>query len=149
LIRPTAASAALTLLPSVADRQAFSQVPKTIRFIVPFPPGGGADLLMRVLTDRVGRDAGVATVVENRPGAASIVGTEYVSPAPPDGGTVLIAANSFVIHPFFKKLNYDPLTSFAPIVWLTNSPQVIVVNAASPFRTLADMLRPRGQNRGS
>ena len=139
LIRLSAA-AGLTLLPSVADREAFSQAPKTVRFIVPFPAGGGADLLMRVLTDQVGRNAGVATVVENRPGAASIVGTEYVSRAPPDGGTVLIAANSLIIHPFFKKLNYDPLTSLAPIVWLATSPQVIVVNAASPFHTLTDLV---------
>src|SRR5271165_3017154 len=79
LIRLTAAAAGLTLLPSVADRQAFSQAPKTVRFIVPFPPGGGADLLIRVLADQIGRSAGVATVVENRPGAASIVGTEFVS----------------------------------------------------------------------
>ena len=140
LIRLSGAAAGLTLLPSVADREAFSQAPKTVRFIVPFPAGGGADLLMRVLTDQVGRNAGVATVVENRPGAASIVGTEYVSRAPPDGGTVLIAANSLIIHPFFKKLNYDPLTSLAPIVWLATSPQVIVVNAASPFHTLTDLV---------
>ena len=140
LIQLTAAAAGLTLLPSVADRQAFSQAPKTVRFIVPFPPGGGADLLIRVLAEQIGRNAGVATVVENRPGAASIVGTEFVSRAAPDGGTVLIAANSFIIHPFFKKLNYDPLTSFAPIVWLATSPQVVAVNAASPFHTLADLV---------
>jgi tripartite tricarboxylate transporter family receptor len=149
LIRLTAAAAGLTLLPSVADRQALSQAPKTIRFIVPFPPGGGADLLMRVLAEQIGRNAGVATVVENRPGAASIVGTEYVSRAPPDGGTVLIAANSFIIHPFFKKLNYDPLTSFAPIAWLATSPQVIVVNAASPFQRLRISLRPRARGLAS
>jgi tripartite-type tricarboxylate transporter receptor subunit TctC len=140
LIRLTAAAAGLALLPSVADREAFSQVPKTIRFIVPYPASGGADLLMRVLTEQIGRNAGVATVVENRPGAAAVVGTEYVARAPPDGGTVLIAANSFIIHPFFKKLNYDPLTSFAPIAWLATSRQVVVVNAASPFHTLADLV---------
>jgi tripartite-type tricarboxylate transporter receptor subunit TctC len=140
LLRLGAAAAGLTSLPSVIERQAVAQAPKTIRFIVPFPAGGGADLLVRVLADQVGRSAGVATVVENRPGAASIVGTEFVSRATPDGATVLIAANSFIIHPFFKKLNYDPLTSFAPIVWLANSPQVIVVNTAAPFHTLADLV---------
>ena len=124
----------------VAEQEAYAQVPKTIRFIVPFPAGGGADLLVRVLSEQIGRSAGAATVVENRPGAASIVGTEFVSRATPDGGTVLIAANSFIIHPFFKKLNYDPLTSFAPIAWLATSPQVVVVNAASPYRTLADLI---------
>jgi tripartite-type tricarboxylate transporter receptor subunit TctC len=140
LIRLTAAAAGMTLLPSVADRQAFSQAPKTIRFIVPFPPGGVVDLLIRVLAEQIGRNAGVTTVVEDRPGAASIVGTEFVSRGAPDGGTVLIAANSFIIHPFFKKLNYNPLTCFAPIVWLATSPQVVVVNAASPFHTLADLV---------
>jgi tripartite-type tricarboxylate transporter receptor subunit TctC len=124
----------------VGARSVLSQAPKTIRFIVPFPAGGGADLLMRVLSEQIGKGAGVTTVVENRPGAASIVGTEFVSRATPDGGTLLVAANSFIIHPFFKKLNYDPLTSFAPIAWLATSPQVIVVNAASPFQTLADMV---------
>ena len=119
--------------------RAVAQTPRTIRFVVPYPAGGGADLLIRVLAQQVGGN-GVTTVIENRPGAASIVGAEFVSRAAPDGGTVLIAANSFIIHPFFKKLNYDPLTSFAPIVWLANSPQVIVVNAVSPFHTLADLV---------
>jgi tripartite-type tricarboxylate transporter receptor subunit TctC len=137
LLRVSAALAALGL--PLAE-QAYAQAPKTIRFIVPFPAGGGADLLVRVLSEQIGRSAGAATVVENRPGAASIVGTEFVSRATPDGGTVLIAANSFIIHPFFKKLNYDPLTSFAPIAWLATSPQVVVVNAASPFRTLLDLI---------
>ena len=107
---------------------------------MPFPAGGGADLLTRVLAQQVGATGGVTTVVENRPGAASIVGTEYVSRAAPDGNTVLTAANSFIIHPFFKRLNYDPLTSFAPISWLANSPQVIVVNSASPYHTLGDLI---------
>jgi tripartite tricarboxylate transporter family receptor len=149
LIRLSAAAAALTLAPSVAERQAFSQAPKTVRFIVPFPPGGGADLLIRVLADQVGRNAGVATVVENRLGAASIVGTEFVSRAAPDGATVLIAANSFIIHPFFKKLNYDPLTSFAPIVWLASSPKSS--SSTPPRRSTHWRIwsRLRGQNRGS
>jgi tripartite-type tricarboxylate transporter receptor subunit TctC len=107
---------------------------------VPFPAGGAADLLTRVLTQQIGTSGGVATVVENRPGAASIVGTEYVSHAAPDGNTLLTVANSFIIHPFFKQLNYDPLTSFAPISWLANSPQVIVVNSAAPYHTLGDLI---------
>ncbi len=119
---------------------AWSQASRTIKFVVPFPPGGGADLLTRVLAGQIGNAPGVTTVVENRPGAASIVATEYVSRAPADGNTLLIVANSFVIHPFFKQLDYDPLTSFAPISWLANSPQVIVVNSASPYRTLGDLI---------
>lgn len=135
-----AGTASPAVILALAARSAASQTAKPITFVVPFPPGGGADLLMRVLAQQVGTQRGVTTVVENRPGAASVVGTEVVSRAIPDGSTVLIAANSFIIHPFFKKLNYDPLTSFAPISLLANSPQVIVVNNASPYHTLADLI---------
>jgi len=126
-------------LPST-HRTARSQAGRTIKFVVPFPAGGGGDLLTRVLAEQVAKTAGVTTVVEDRPGAASVVGTEFVSRAPPDGNTVLLVANSIIIHPFFKTLNYDPLTSFEPIALLANSPQVIVVNSASPYHTLGDLI---------
>lgn len=119
---------------------AHAQSSRQVRFIVPFPAGGGADLLIRVLAEQIGKTQGVATVVENRPGAASMIGTEAASRAAPDGNTLLIVANSFIIHPNFKKLNYDPLTSFEPVCLLANSPQVIVVNGTSPYRTLADLV---------
>lgn len=135
-----AGAAAPTVLLALSGRNAWSQTARTIKFVVPFPAGGGADLLMRVLAQQVGKLGDVVTVIENRPGAASVVGTEVVSRAVPDGNTVLIVANSFIIHPFFKKLNYDPLTSFAPISLLANSPQVIVVNRASPYHTLAELI---------
>jgi len=67
LLRLSAALAALGLALPVAEQEAYAQVPKTIRFIVPFPAGGGADLLVRVLSEQIGRSAGAATVVENRP----------------------------------------------------------------------------------
>ena len=133
-------AATLALVLALAGTDAWSQSGRTIQFIVPFPPGGGADLLIRVLAEQIGKTQGVSTLVENRPGAASIIGTEAVSRAAPDGNTVLIVANSFIIHPNFKKLSYDPLTSFEPICLLANSPQVIVVNSNSPYRTLADLI---------
>jgi tripartite-type tricarboxylate transporter receptor subunit TctC len=129
-----AAGAALL---AVANHVAWPQTSRAIRFVVPFPAGGGGDLLIRVLAQQMGN---ITTVVEDRPGAASIVGTEYVSRAAPDGNTLLLVANSFIIHPFFKKLNYEPLTSFVPISLLANSPQVIVVNSTSPYHTLAALL---------
>jgi tripartite-type tricarboxylate transporter receptor subunit TctC len=79
-------------------------------------------------------------VVENRPGAGSVIGTEAVSRATPDGNTVLMIGNSFVINPNLKKVNFDPLISFEPICDLVSSPNVIVVNSASPYRTLSDLL---------
>jgi tripartite-type tricarboxylate transporter receptor subunit TctC len=130
--------AALAIVLSATTAQA--QSGQQLRFIVPFPAGGGADLLTRVLAEHVSKAQGVATVIENRPGAASVIGTEAASRTAPDGNTVLIVANSFIIHPNFKTLSYDPLTSFEPVCLLATSPQVVVVNSASSFRTLTDFV---------
>jgi tripartite-type tricarboxylate transporter receptor subunit TctC len=119
---------------------ASAQAPRQIRFVVPFPAGGGADLLTRVLSEQWSQAHGVLTVIENRPGAASVIGTEAASRAAPDGNTLAIVANSFIIHPNFKQLAYDSLTSFEPVCLLANSPQVIVVNSASPYKTLTDLI---------
>jgi tripartite-type tricarboxylate transporter receptor subunit TctC len=98
------------------------------------------DVLGRVLAEEIGRAHGPTMVIENRPGAGTVIATELVSRAPPDGNTLLMPANSFVINPFLHKLNYDPLTSFEPICYLVRSPTVIVVNSSSPYYTLADLL---------
>src|SRR5262249_59229295 len=90
--------------------------------------------------ERVGRAEGPAVVIENRPGAGSVIGTEAVARAVPDGNTLLINAPYLLIAPQVKKVGYDPLTSFDPICYLVSSPGIIVVNAASPYRTLAELL---------
>ena len=107
---------------------------------MPFPAGGGGDVLTRMVAEKWAQMHGVATVIENRPGAATVLGVEAASRAAPDGNTLGIVANSFIIHPNFKKLSYDPLTSFEPVCLLANSPQVIVVNSASPYKTLTEWL---------
>ena len=138
LLQLAMGAAPLSILLAFADRIAWSQNLRTVSFIVPFPAGGGLDLLARVLARQIAQTTGLTIVVENRPGAASIVGAEYVSRAAPDGSTVLQVGNALIIHPFFKKLNYDPLTSFAPISLLAMSPQVIVVNQSFAARYLGD-----------
>ena len=132
----TAAALAATL--SVATASA--QTSRQIKFIVPFPAGGGGDVLTRMVAEKWAQLHGVATVIENRPGAATVLGVEVASRAAPDGNTLGTVANSFIIHPNFKKLSYDPLTSFEPVCLLANSPQVIVVNSASPYKTLTEWL---------
>jgi len=79
-------------------------------------------------------------VVENRPGAGGAVGTETVARAMPDGATLLVVSTPFLIDPLLRKLNYDPLQSFAPICNLVSAPTLIVVNSASPYRTLEQLL---------
>jgi tripartite-type tricarboxylate transporter receptor subunit TctC len=131
-----AAAIATTLSISAASAQS----PRQIKFIVPFPAGGGGDVITRMIAEKWSQAHGVATVIENRPGAATILGVEAASRAAPDGNTVGVVANSFIIHPNFKKLTYDPLTSFEPVCLVANSPQVIVVNSSSPHKTLKEWL---------
>lgn len=116
-----------------------AQTSRMIKFMVPFAPGGTADILARLLAEEIGKAHGVGTLIENRPGAGTIIATEAASRAPPDGNTVLFNANAFVINPHLRKLSYDPLTSFEPVCQLVSSPQVIVVSAAAPYRSLTEM----------
>jgi tripartite-type tricarboxylate transporter receptor subunit TctC len=116
-----------------------AQTSRMIKFVVPFAPGGTADILARVLAEEIGKTHGVGTLIENRPGAGTIIATEAASRAAPDGNTVLFNANAFVINPHLRKLSYDPLTSFEPVCQLVSSPQVIVVGGAAPYRSLAQM----------
>ena len=137
--------ALLTAVASVAllalsGHGAVSQMARTIRIVVPFPAGGSADDLARLLAEEIGRSRGVNLVIENRPGAGTVVASEAVSRAAPDGNTLLIVANSFVINPSLKKLNYDPFVSFAPVCHLVSSPLIIAVNSDAPYRSLADLV---------
>jgi tripartite-type tricarboxylate transporter receptor subunit TctC len=129
----------ITVAPGILFSDAWSQT-RTIKLVVPYPPGGAADFLSRLLGQEVSKTQTSKIVIEDRPGAATVIGTEAVSRAAPDGNALLVVSTSFVVIPHFRKLNYDPLTSFEPICSLVSSPSVIVVNNASPYRTLADLL---------
>jgi tripartite-type tricarboxylate transporter receptor subunit TctC len=119
---------------------AWSQTGRTIRLILPFPPGGPADAMARIVADEIGASGGPSIVVESHPGAATEIGTEYVFHSAPDGDTVAIISNSFIVLPNVRKLNYDPLTDFAPVCQLASFPPLIVVNGLSPYRTLAELI---------
>jgi tripartite-type tricarboxylate transporter receptor subunit TctC len=123
-----------------SDRDARAQIAKTVRIVVPYAPGGAADIVARLVAEQVGRTGGPAMVVENRPGAGGAVGTETVARAVPDGNTALVVSTPFLIDPLLRVLNYDPISSFAPICNLVNAPTIIVVNSASPYRTIAELL---------
>jgi len=122
-------------------RGAWSQTPATLKLVVPYPPASGPDILSRLMAEQIGRTPGAPTVVvENRPGGGTLIGTEAVARAAPDGGTVLLAANSFVVNPSLKKQSYDPSTSFEPVCYLAATPILLIVNGASPYRTLNDFI---------
>ena len=113
---------------------------RTIKIVNPYPPGGTADIIARVLGEQIGRTQGVTMLVENRSGGGTVIGTEASARAAPDGNTLLITSVVFVINPHLRKLNYDPLTSFEPLCNVVQSPQVIVVNGVSPYRTMTDLM---------
>jgi tripartite-type tricarboxylate transporter receptor subunit TctC len=141
LLHLAAGAAALSILSmGLFDHSAWSQATRTIRIIVPFPPGGPTDFLARLLAEQVGRAQGLNVVVDNRPGAGSTVGTDAASRAAPDGNTLLIYSKESLINPHVRRVSYDPLTSFEPICRLVTSPTVYSVNSASAYRTLPDLL---------
>jgi tripartite-type tricarboxylate transporter receptor subunit TctC len=135
-----AAVASAVLVFTAAGRDAQAQLAKTIKVVVPYAPGGAADILARLVAEQIGRVAGPAIVIENRPGAGGAIGTETVARATPDGSTLLVVSTPFLIDPLLRPLNFDPLKSFAPICNLVNAPTVIVVNSAAPYQTLAQLL---------
>ena len=124
----------------LAGDGAWSQATRTIKIVVPFPPGGGVDIVARLMADQIGRAHSTTVVIDNRPGAGTMIATEAVARAAPDGNTILFVANSFVINANLRKVAYDPLTSFEPICLLTRSPNVVAVNGASPYRSLTDLV---------
>lgn len=116
-----------------------------ITIIVPFTPGTGPDLLARLVAPALRNALGQPVVVENRPGASGNIGTQAAARATPDGRTLLLQANTFVMNPrLFRQVPYDPVTSFAPIVELSRGDLVLAVNpevAATTARGFADLAR--------
>jgi len=135
-----AAAAFTAILVGLSGNDAWAQTTRTIKIVVPYPPGGGNDILARVLAEQISRTQGPTIVIENRPGAATTIGSEAVARAAPDGNTVMITSSDLIISAHLRKLNYHPLTSFEPICDLMTSELVIAVNSASPYRTLVDLL---------
>jgi tripartite-type tricarboxylate transporter receptor subunit TctC len=140
------ALAALALLTPSAFRNpiftsaVFAQSGPSVRIIVPFPPGGSADVLARLLSQEIGQRAQQTMVVENRPGGGASIAYEYTARAAPDGSTIVVAANSVVINPLVHSVNFDPVKSFVPVCNLVTSPLIFVVTAASPYRTIGDLI---------
>lgn len=112
---------------------------RTVRIIVPFPPGGTGDLAARLVGEHVSKATGQAYIVEHRPGGGTVIATEAVARSAPDGTTLLVMSNSFVINAHLKStLSYDPLTSFEPVCSLMYSPLVLAVHRDSAHKSFAE-----------
>jgi tripartite-type tricarboxylate transporter receptor subunit TctC len=129
----------LILTPAIALAQAWPQ--KSIRFIIPYPPGGGTDALARFLSQKLSENLGQTVVVENKPGGATIVGTELAAKAPPDGYTMLLASPSFTNNvALYSRLSYDPEKDFDPVTLVASVPLVLVAAPSLPANNVTELI---------
>ena len=114
---------------------------RPIRFILPFPPGGGTDILGRLIAERLSAGLGQPVVTENRGGAGGNVGAEAAARSAPDGYTIVLVAPSLAISPtLYSKINYDPVKDFAPVSLVATVPNVMITQASLPVLTLQDFI---------
>lgn len=133
----------LALLALVAmSLPAAAQYPnKPIHLIVPFGPGGFTDVAARILQKELQPVLGQTIIVENKPGAGSTIGTDFVAKAPPDGYNLVMISTTHVISPhLYKSMPYDPIRDFTPVMKLAEGPYVLVVNSTQPYRSVQELI---------
>jgi tripartite-type tricarboxylate transporter receptor subunit TctC len=150
--RVAMAAFALAFAPCAAAQ---SWPAKPARIIMPFPPGGGTDIMGRLLAKRFTDTLGQSFVPENRPGAGGLIGAEIAAKAPPDGYTILVTTASISVNVnLHKKLAFDPVKDLAPVSWLTSTPLMLVVHPSVPARSARELVslarkRPGQLNAGT
>ena len=137
------AAAGIILLASGVPGQTQSYPSKPVTIIVPLAAGSGTDLVARVYGQELAKTLGKPVVVENRTGAATMIGTNHVATSPPDGHTLLVATSSaMAINPtLYRKITYDPLKDFVPIAWYLKSPFVLCIHPDIPARSLKELIQ--------
>lgn len=144
-LRKPLLAAALALLalvqPWAALAQSGNYPDKPIRFLVPYPPGGGTDVIARIVQTPMQQALGQPVIIDNKGGAGGSVGTEIVSRAAPDGYTVLFTLSSHTINPaIFTKLSFDTVRDFEPVGMVASLPQILVANPQVPVKNVAEMV---------
>ena len=126
-------------LPGAGTAQSYPN--KSIRFIVPFGPGGPGDAIGRMISKKLGESLGQSVVVDNRSGATTIIGTQIAAESPPDGYTLLLISTTHAVNPgLFKKLPYDPIKDFAPVTLVTSTPFMLVVHPSVAATTVPEFV---------
>ena len=129
----------LLLLSGAAMAQTYPSKP--VRIISPYPPGGGNDTMGRIMADKMSDGLGQRFIVENKPGANTIVASEYLAKSAPDGYTIIMLTSTLTINPaFYPKLPYDAVADFSPVGLIAISPQMMVANPATPVNTVKDVI---------
>ena len=132
------ALAGFVVLAQAAQAQDWPQKP--VRFIVPYPPGGGTDVIARIIQEPLSRALGQQVVIENRGGAGGALGTEAAARSAADGYTFLFTLSSHTINPLLYKLSFDVEKDFVSVTTVASLPQLIATNPASPFKTMQDIV---------
>ena len=131
------------VIAGIATMSAFAQdyPSKPVRIVVPFAPGGGTDLSARVIAQKLSESLGANFVVDNRPGAAGIVGTEMIAKSKPDGYALLVVSSSHAINPaMYPKLPYDTARDFVPISLLLSGPSLVVAHPSLPAKNARELI---------
>ncbi len=138
------------MLLALAPQSALGAYPdRPIRIIVPFTPGGGVDIMARLISDFMSKDFGAPVIVENKPGAGTIVGTLAAASSAPDGYTLLMASSPFAINPSVNaRLPYDTFKAFTPVALVARSFDIVVVNPKLPFMSIQDVIAYAKANPG-
>jgi tripartite-type tricarboxylate transporter receptor subunit TctC len=135
------AFAALLLAALATDLASASYPDRTIRIVVPLAPGGGTDLISRTLAQEMAKDLGASVIVENKPGAGTIIGSQAVATSEPDGYTLLMGTFANAVNPSLNvKLPYDPHKDFAPVALIARSFNIVVVNSNSAIKSIGDLI---------
>src|ERR1700753_3483686 len=135
------ALAALALLAMPANKASAAYPDHVIKIVVPFAPGGGPDVIARPVAQEMAKNLGVNVIIENKPGAGTIIGTQAVAVSDPDGYTLLMGTFANAVNPSLNaKLPYDPHKDFAPVALVARSFNVVVVNPKSPIKSIADLI---------
>jgi len=146
--RTAAVAAFMTAAANAVSAQSFPSRP--VHIFVPYPAGGGVDVLTRTLGDVVSKQWGQSVVVENRPGAGGVIASQAVVTAAPDGYTLIMVASGHATNPLlYPKIPYDTFKDFTPISLLASSPNILLVRADSPFKTMADLIEAAKAKPGS
>ena len=141
---------AVLVLATFPNRPALALYPERgLRIVVPFAPGGGTDVVARTLAQEMAKDLRVSIIIENRPGAGTIVGTQAVAVSTADGYTLLMGTFANAVNPSLNaKLPYDPHKDFAPVALIARSFNIVVVNPKSSIRTISDLIAAAKANPG-
>src|SRR6201991_4226432 len=148
-VRTLAFAAGVVAAANVASAQTGFPT-RAVHLFVPYPAGGAVDILARTLGDELSKNWGQPVIIENRPGAGGLVASQALATSAPDGYTLIMVASGHATNPFlYPKIPYDTFGDFTPISLLASSPNILLVRADSPFKTVADVIAQAKAKPGS